>query len=389
MSADARPTAPVGAGGSAGAQAPRYRIPYVQVNRQYDEEQAELEVIVHDVLRNRSHVGDALIEELERELAAYCGTRYAVALNSGTDALVLGMAAAGIGRGDEVITPPNSFVASTASICHLGARPVFADVLPDQNIDPAAIRAAITPRTKAIMPVHLTGRVCRMDEIQAIADQHGLLIIEDAAQAIGSSYQGKRSGSFGTVGCFSTHPLKNLNGCGDGGFMTTDDPAIAERVRRLRSHGMVDRSTVVEWGMVSRMDTLQAAIIKMRLGRLASVIERRRANARRYQESLVHERLFVPPCRDDEHNTFHTFVIQVDRRDALQQHLGDLGIKTAIHYPVPIHLQPAAASLGHKKGDFPVTEAQAERILTLPVHPFLTPDDQAAVVAELLAFLDA
>lgn len=365
-----------------------YSIPYVQVQKQYEEERTELLEIVDKVLADGQYVGAKIIDELEEEIAAYCGVKHAVALNSGTDALMLGMMAMGIGEGDEVITPPNSFVASTASIVHVGATPVFADVLPDQNIDPDAIEAAITPRTKAIMPVHLSGRVCRMDRIQAIADKHGLLIIEDAAQSIGSMYQGKKSGSFGKAGCFSAHPLKNLSGCGDGGFLTTDDDAIARQVRLLRNHGMPDRAQVLEWGYVSRMDTLQATILRFRLGKLADITEKRRANAHYYQEHLKHEFLFLPSCQPEEYNTFHTFVIQVEgSRDALQNHLQGLGIKTAIHYPVPIHLQPAAKSLGYSMGDFPVTEAQAQTILTLPVNQYLTRNEQEIIVKEVLAFM--
>jgi dTDP-4-amino-4,6-dideoxygalactose transaminase len=203
------------------------------------------------------------------------------------------------------------------------------------------------------MPVHLTGRVGRMDEILEIANRHGLIVIEDAAQSIGSMYQGRVSGSFGHFGCFSAHPLKNLNALGDGGFVTTNDQAAAQRMRRLRAHGMADRQTVTEWGLVSRMDTLQAAILNYRLDKLPDVIAKRRANAALYQGLLRHEQIYVPPCRNEEFNTFHTFVVQVDRRDELQEYLKSRGIKTAIHYPIPIHLQPAARELGHKKGDFP------------------------------------
>lgn len=362
-------------------------IPYVQVHKQIEEEGAALEVVIHDALK-RAHVADKLIDELETELAIYCGVKHVVALNSGTDALMFGMLAAGISRGDEVITPPNSFVASTAAVIHIGATPVFADILPDQNIDPAAIEAAITPRTRAIMPVHLTGRICRMDEIMAIAKKHNLLVIEDAAQSFGSTYNGIKSGAFGDVGCFSAHPLKNLNACGDAGFITTNNQVIADRIRRLRQHGMTDRVTVEEWGFVSRMDTIQAAILKFRLPRLQSVIDRRRANARFYQEHLQHPAIFIPACQPPEYNTFHTFVIQVDHRDALQEYLAARGIKTTIHYPIPIHLQPAAKSMGHKPGDFPVTETQAARILTLPINQHLTRAEQEIIVREVLAFVN-
>lgn len=367
----------------------KHDIPYVNLPAQGRDQLADLHRIFEEVVLRGTFVGTGEeIDALEKRLAAYCGTEEAVALNSGTDALMLAMVAAGIGRGDEVITPPNSFVASTATVVHVGAKPVFADVLADQNIDPDKIERAITPRTKAIMPVHLTGRVCRMDEIMDIANRHNLVVIEDAAQAVGSTYKGRMSGAVGHFGCFSAHPLKNLNALGDGGFVTTNDKVAAARMRRLRSHGMADRQTIEEWGLVSRMDTLQAAILNYRLDALPDVVARRRANAALYQGLLRHERLFVPPCRNEEFNTFHTFVIQVDRRDELQAYLKQCGIKTAIHYPIPIHLQPAARDLGHGKGDFPVTERQADRILTLPVNQYMSRADVEAVAGEVLAFLD-
>ena len=372
-----------------GREMAKHDIPYVNLPAQGRDQLEDLHRIFEAVVLRGSFVGtDDDVAVLERRIADYCGAQEAVALNSGTDALSLAMLVAGIGKGDEVITPPNSFVASTAAIVHLGATPVFADVLADQNIDPEKIARAITLRTKAIMPVHLTGRVCRMDEILDIANRHGLIVIEDAAQSIGSMYKGRVCGSFGHFACFSAHPLKNLNALGDGGFVTTNDKAAARRMRRLRAHGMADRQTVEEWGLVSRMDTLQAAILNYRLDKLPDVIAKRRANAALYQGLLHHEKIYVPACRNEEFNTFHTFVVQVDRRDELQVYLRDRGIKTAIHYPVPIHLQPAARSLGHKRGDFPVTERQAERILTLPVNQYMSPADVEAVAGEVMAFLD-
>jgi dTDP-4-amino-4,6-dideoxygalactose transaminase len=366
----------------------RHNIPYVNIPAQADEQIDDLLAIFERVARGGSYVGGEEIPKLEKKLAEYCECKEAVVLNSGTDALMLALKVAGIGPGDEVITPPNSFVASTSVIVHLGARPVFADVLPDQNIDPAAIESAITPRTRAIMPVHLTGRVCRMDAIMEIAARHDLIVVEDSAQAIGSAYQGRKSGSFGHFGCFSAHPLKNLNAIGDGGFITTNNAVAAERLRRLRNHGQSDRSTVEEWGYVSRMDVLQAAILEYRLGKLSDVIAKRRQHAALYQRLLDHEKVFVPACRQEEFNTFHTFVIQVDRRDELQQHLREVGIKTAIHYPIPIHLQPAAAQLGYRNGDFPHCEYQANRILTIPVNQTMTTGDVETVAQEILRFVD-
>jgi len=363
------------------------RVPYVNLPAQFEEERTELLARVEAILKSGNFVGGPAVEALERELAAYHDGGHVVLLNSGTDALILAMRALGIGPGDEVITPPNSFIASTASIIAVGATPVFADVLPDQNIDPAAVEAAITPRTKAIMPVHLTGRVCAMTTLTKIAERHGLGLIEDSAQAIGSTYSKRKSGTFGDFGCFSCHPLKNLNAAGDAGFLIARDPALAARVRRLRNHGMIDRDRVGEWGLVSRLDTLQAEILRLRLKNLPSVVARRRANAARYRDALAGLPLFMPPCAREEFNTFHTFVIQLDRRDEARSFLTARGIETAVHYPIPIHLQEAAAALGYKRGAFPVTEQQAGRILTLPVHQFLAPADIDHVAAALREFL--
>jgi dTDP-4-amino-4,6-dideoxygalactose transaminase len=285
------------------------------------------------------------------------------------------LAALGVRPGDEVITPPNSFIASTAAIVHLGAKPVFVDVLADQNIDPEKIAAAITPRTKAIMPVHLTGRMAKMDLIAAIADRYDLPIIEDAAQAIGSKYQNRPSGGWGKVGCFSTHPLKNLNACGDGGFLVTNDDAVASEIRRLRNHGLRDRNTADSFGYVSRMDEIQAAILNFRIERLNQVTEKRQKNAALYREFLDASKVFIPAECPNEYNTYHTFVIQVNHRDRLRNILAENGVETSIHYPVPLHLQPAAMKYGYGIGDFPITEIQSNKILTLPIHQYLNEDE--------------
>ncbi|HJP31869.1 MAG TPA: DegT/DnrJ/EryC1/StrS family aminotransferase [Candidatus Latescibacteria bacterium] len=361
-------------------------IPYVNLRAQGQEQLEELSTLFADVVLRGAFVGGDAIERFEGRVAERCGTAHAVALNSGTDALILALKVTGIGPGDEVITPPNSFIASASCIVHVGARPVFADVLPDQNIDPDAVARAITPRTRAIMPVHLTGRVCRMEALLELAAANDLLLIEDAAQSIGSTYGGRPSGSFGTFGCFSAHPLKNLSALGDAGYVTTDDADGADRLRRLRNHGMADRTTVDEWGYVSRMDTLQAAVLDWRLGHLDKIITRRRRIAARYQQRFAGTQILAPPCRDQEFNTFHTFVVQVDGRDELKKHLQERGIKTTIHYPVPIHLQPAARDLGYRTGDFPETERQAARILTLPVNEYMTNDDVERVADDVLAF---
>jgi dTDP-4-amino-4,6-dideoxygalactose transaminase len=362
------------------------RIGYVNLPAQFEEERAEILQAVEGVFRRGDFIGGEAVAKLEQELSAYLGSPHVVTLNSGTDALILAMKALNIGPGDEVITPPNSFVASTASIVAVGATPVFADVLPDQNIDPAAVGAALTSRTKAILPVHLTGRMADMNPLMAIAKKHGLAVIEDSAQAVGSTYDGRMSGTIGTLGCFSAHPLKNLNAAGDAGFVATTDAGLAERIRRLRNHGLINRSDVTEWGTVSRLDTLQAEVLRIRLRHLASVVARRRRNVTQYRAELAGLPLFIPPCRDIEFNTFHTFVVQTDRRDEMQKFLARKGIETAIHYPVPIHLQPAAAHLGHRRGAFPMTERQAERILTFPVNQFLSPSDISYICASVREF---
>jgi len=364
-------------------------VPFVNLRAQMDEERASLLPVVTAALERGDYIGGTDIERLETALAARCDVEHVVALNSGTDALMFGLLALSIGRGDEVITPSNSFVASTAAIVHVGATPVFADVCDDQNIDPAEIAAKITSRTKAIMPVHLTGRICDMDAIELVARRHGIKIVEDAAQSIGSLYHGRNAGIFGDVGCFSMHPLKNLNAAGDAGFLTTSDAAVAARVRKLRNHGMIDRDTIGEFGFVSRLDTLQAAILRVRLDRLDSVIERRRHNAALYRRLLDPTHVYIPSERPDTVDTFHTFVVQVDRRDALKAWLADRKIGTAIHYPRPIHLQPAAERLGGRVGDLPVTERQASRILSLPIHQFLSEADIAYVARSTNAFFES
>jgi len=362
-------------------------VPYVDIGGQFQDDRDALMPIIEEILASGQHVGGVWEGRLEAALTQWCGTKHVLALNSGTDALILALEALGIGPGDEVITPPNSFVASTAVINRVGATPVFADVLADQNIDPRAVERVVTTRTKAIMPVHLTGRVADMNPIVKLARDRGIAVIEDAAQAIGSRYDGALAGSIGDVGCFSAHPLKNLNACGDAGYLATDRDDVADYVRLARNHGLMDRNTVTRFGTVSRMDSLQAAILEFRLGRLDDTIKRRRANAAVYRDHLDPDLVFSPPCRNMEFNTFHTFVVQVDHRDALREHLNGMGIGTAIHYPVPIHLQPAAAYLGHGEGDFLVTEEQAGRILTLPIHQGLEEAQIARVAAVVNAFL--
>jgi dTDP-4-amino-4,6-dideoxygalactose transaminase len=352
-----------------------WKIPYVNPGKQYASERTELWKRIETVLVGGMHVGGAEVDLLEEEIARYVGTRYAVALNSGTDALIYGMLAAGVGPGDEVITPPNSFVASTAAVVRAGASPVFADVRLDGLLDPRAVAAAITSRTVAIMPVHLWGGVCDMEELWRICERYGLMVIEDAAQAMGSRHRNRCAGALGTVGCFSAHPLKIFNAVGDAGFITTDSSQIARKVRLFRNHGLVDRDTVMEFGTVSRLDTLQAAVLRFRLCHLDSMIATRRANAALYRDLLRGVPLSLPEEKTYQFHTFVNFVSQTDCRDKLQKFLADEGIQTVVHYNKPLHLQPAATHLGYKRGQFPITEKLSETILALPANQTLSESD--------------
>lgn len=365
------------------------RVPYLNFRAQYEQEKDAIEAAIHQVFEHGDFVGGKAIRDIEEALAEYIGVRRVVALASGTDALVLGMRALGIGPGDEVITAPNSFVASAAAIVSVGATPVFADISEDGNLNPDKVESAVTAKTKAIMPVHLTGRVAHMRELNTIAKKHDLFVVEDAAQSIGSKLDGQSAGTFGHIGCFSAHPLKNLNAAGDAGFLATNDEEIAETVFLLRSHGLKNRDTMLHWGVVSRMDTIQAAILLKRLPLLDGVIAKRRANAQKYREKITAPEMILPQCGDLEFNTFHTFIVKTENRNALKEYLLENGIETAIHYPTPIHLQPAAKSLGYQQGDFPLCEKQCQTILSLPIHQFLSEADITTVADCINAFFES
>lgn len=354
-------------------------VPYTDFPAQFARGREETLAVLERVFAKGNFILGEEVELFESEFARFCGTRFAVGVGNGTDAIALALKALGVGPGDEVVTAPNSFIASAGAVRQIGARPVFADVGDDLNLDPAAVAAAITPRTRAILPVHLTGRCCDAEALLEIARRHKLPLVEDAAQAVGASRKGKRAGSFGQAGCFSFHPLKNLNAAGDAGIVTTDDPALAERLRRLRNHGLKSRDEVAEWGVNSRLDALQAALLRQRLAGLEDGVTVRRRHAARYRERL--RGVEVPRESPDERHVYHLFVIQADRRDELQRFLASRGIDTKIHYPVPIHLQEAARELGYRPGAFPVAERQAGRILSLPIHSFLT-EEQVDWVAE-------
>ena len=361
------------------------RIKYINLPLQHQSITEKLLQAVEKVLKVGDFIQGEEVQLFEKRFAEYCGCKYAVGVANGTDALILTMKALEIGPGDEVITVPNSFLATASSIALVGARPVFVDVRDDLNINPYLIEEAITSHTKAIIPVHLTGRPADMQPILEIAQRNNLWVIEDAAQAVGAMYHEQRVGSFGIAGCFSLHPLKNLNACGDGGIITTDDDALYEKLLKFRNHGLKSRDECEFWGHNSRLDTIQAAMLNVKLNYLAKWTEERRQNAAFYQERLG-DIIQAPVDKPYEWAVYHTFVIQCERRDELQRYLLDKGIETKIHYPIPIHLQEAARYLGYKPGDFPIAKRQAGRILTLPVYPELTEGQKEILVTEIRRF---
>jgi len=368
------------------ANAIQMKVPYLNLGLQHKN-------IKEDILRSISALLDSgqfiLGEEsqrFEKRFAALCGTTYALGVANGTDALFLSMMALGIGKGDEVITAPNSFLASASSIAIAGAKPVFADVREDFNLDPACVEKAITQATKAIIVVHLTGRPAPLDELLAIARKHKLHLIEDCAQAVGALYKGKPVGSFGTTGCFSLHPLKNLAACGDGGVITTNDETLYKHLLIARNHGLVNRDECDFWSYNSRLDNLQAAILNVKLNELDKWTIRRREIAGIYQRRLKGLDLIVPSDSEHEKAVYHTFIIQTTKRDALKQFLAEAGIDTKVHYPIAIHEQKAAKSLGYKPGDFPVTEKQTQTILSLPVFAELLDTEVNYVADKIIEF---
>ncbi len=348
----------------------------------------EVRRAVDEVLEEQRFIGGPQVGRLEERVAALCRQKHAVAVSSGTDALLCGLMALGVGPGDEVITTPFTFFATAGTIVRLGARPVFVDIERDTfNIDPAKIEAAITAKTKAIMPVHLFGQCADMAPIQALAARHGQLpVIEDAAQAIGATYRDRPAGSLGFAATLSFYPTKNLGGFGEGGMILTGDRDFAERCRLLRNHGQ-SRGYYHDFvGGNFRLDTLKAAILLVKLEHLERFQTNRRTNAALYDELLAGLPVQTPVVRPGNKMVYHQYSILCDGRDELAAHLKAQGIGTGIYYPLPLHVQPCFASLGYKAGILPVSESTARRILSLPVHPMLTPDDIKRCAAAIRGF---
>ena len=355
-------------------------VPFVDLKTQYQGIRPEILEAINRVLDSGAYVLGEEVAAFEREFAAYSGGAFGVALNSGTSALHLALLAAKIGAGDEVITVPFTFVATVAAILYAGARPVLVDIAPRSlTLDVARLERAIGPRTRAIMPVHLFGQPADMEPILAIARRHGLVVIEDAAQAHGAEYKGRRAGSLGDLGCFSFYPGKNLGAYGEGGLVVTDNPDYARTIRMLRDWGQ-DRKYHHELkGYNFRMEGFQGAILRVKLRRLEAWTEARRAHAIRYDELLAGAGVTTPMATRDTRHVYHVYAVRSAQRDQLQRELQAAGIQTGIHYPIPVHLQPAYADLGYKQGDFPESERAADEVLSLPMYPELTPELQATV----------
>lgn len=370
------------------------QVPLLDLKRQHEELREELREAVGRVLDSQQFILGEDVRRLEEELAAYTRARHAVGCGSGSDALLLALLALDVREGDEVLTTPFTFFATAGAIARTGARPVFAEIEPHTyNVDPARVEAALTERTRAVMPVHLYGQCADMDGLMRACEPRGIPVIEDAAQAIGADdAAGRRAGSIGAMGCFSFYPTKNLGAAGEAGLLTTNDDKLAERLRRLRVHGGATEYHHDEVGFNSRLDTMQAAVLRVKLPRLDAWSDARGERAATYTRMLSDAGLggaVTPPhvVRGARH-IFHQYVIRVDaaRRDALVEHLKSNGVGTKIYYPVPLHMQPCFAYLGHKEGDFPESERAARETLALPIYPELTVEQQEYVVETIRRF---
>jgi dTDP-4-amino-4,6-dideoxygalactose transaminase len=377
---------------SHGAVKPQF--PFLDLKAQYETIRCEVLAAVESVMESQHFILGPEVDRLEQEIASFTGAHFAIACASGSDALLLSLMALGVGSDDEVVTTPFTFGATAGAIARLGARPVFVDIETNGfNLDADALEQAVTPKTKAIIPVHLFGLVAEMDAVVAVAAQCGAAVIEDAAQSLGASYKGRQAGTLGAAGCFSFFPSKNLGGCGDGGLITTDRADLARLLRALRVHGATQKYQYQMLGINSRLDALQAAILRVKLPHLTSWTDARRQNAREYvrlfQEYDLLEMVQLPVVAEDRTHVYNQFSIRAKKRDALRQHLQSRGVPTEIYYPGPLHLQPAYMYLGYREGDFPNAEAVCREVLALPIYPELSPDQLETVVSAIADFYAA
>jgi dTDP-4-amino-4,6-dideoxygalactose transaminase len=359
-------------------------VPFVDLKAQYHSIKDEIDTAVISLLESTQFVLGKEVAAFEELFSAYTQTSHTLGVNSGTSALHLALLAAGVGRGDEVITTPFTFIATVSAIDYTNATPVFVDIDPTSfTIDPAKIEAAITPRTKAILPVHLYGQPADMDPIMEIAKRHGLTVIEDAAQAHGAEYKGRRVGSIGDLGCFSFYPGKNLGAYGEGGAVTTNNPELARTVKMLRDWGAERKYYHDLKGFNYRLEGIQGAVLKVKMKYIEGWTEARRTVAARYDDQLAGTGINTPTALPERRHVYHVYAIRETNREMLQTFLHDRNVSTGIHYPIPVHLQKSFAELGHKEGDFPHSEAAAREVLSMPMYPELPADQQDIVIAAL------
>ncbi len=363
------------------------QVPFLDIKVQNRSVWPQLQAAIAEAMENAQFILGPAVERFEKHFAQYIGTQHCVGLNNGTSALHMALVASDIGPGDEVITTPHTWISTSWAISYVGARPVFVDIdATTYTLDPAQVERAISPRTKAILPVHLYGQAANLDRLCRIAEAHGLVLIEDAAQAHGAKFGDRRVGSFGKVGCFSFYPGKNLGAAGEGGAIVTDDPQISERIRRLRDHAQGGRHNHVELGFNTRMEGIQAAVLDVKLPHLDGWNDARRRHARRYRERLADvPGIVLPVCPRDEGHVWHLFVVLAEGmdRETLRNKLAERGVGTGVHYPTPVPYQPAYAHLGYKRGDFPVAERVMKNCISLPMFPELT-DEQIDYTADAL-----
>jgi len=370
------------------------KIKFLDLKLQYKSIKKEIDNTIKKVLDSSRFIGGIEVKNFEKEIANFCKVKYAISVNSGTDALFLSLKALGIDSGDEVITTPFTFISTAEVITNLGARPIFVDIEPKTfNIDSSKIEKAITKKTKAIIPVHLFGQIANIKEIIKIAKKHKLFVIEDAAQAIGTEYKNKKAGSFGDTGCFSFFPSKNLAAYGDGGMIVTNSKRVAERIRLLKNHGSSKKEKYMNLilGTNSRLDTIQAAILRIKLKHLDKWNRKRRENAKYYNKELKDVReITAPIIIPDQIHIFHQYTIRVNNkvRNKLIKYLNKNNVPTMIYYSLPLHLQPAFKYLGHKKGDFPEAEKISKEVLSLPIYPELSRKEQLFIVKKVKDFYE-
>ncbi len=364
------------------------QVPLLDLKAQYAKIKSDVLKAVSEVLDSQVCIGGPKVAELEKQVAELSGCKYGIGMSSGTDALLASLMTLGIGSGDEVITTPFTFFATAGSIARVGAKPVFVDIDPrTYNINSALIEKAVTSKTKAIMPVHLYGQMADMDAIMAIAKKHNLAVVEDAAQAIGSVYKGKRAGSIGSFGCFSFFPSKNLGGIGDGGLVVCNDEKLAAKIRLMRDHGQNPTYYYHFVGGNFRLDPIQAAALLVKLPHLNEWSQARRKNAEYYNNKFSGTSIVTPYVHSDCTTIYNQYVIRIQNRDEIAAELRKNNIGCAIYYPVPLHLQECFAYLGYKAGDFPESEKAANEVLALPIYPELTDDMKAEVVAAVLKII--